>query len=145
MKHIEDYCVLINNIRMQGGTYTYNALVKALKGIPYNNNMPMVMRANPGIVGFEVLNKGIRFDEHKPIHKDALMYLIEEARHYGINAAQKSKVKSRFTALLNIDIPTTPLQLKNAVGNRCVELYYEGKSAEAAELIALYNKYVNVC
>ena len=59
MKHIEDYCVLINNIRMQGGTYTYNALAKVLKGIPYCNNMPMVMRANPGIAGFEVLDKGI--------------------------------------------------------------------------------------
>lgn len=31
MKHIEDYCVLINNIRMQGGTYTYNALAKVLR------------------------------------------------------------------------------------------------------------------
>ena len=122
MKHIEDYCVLINNIRMQGGTYTYNALAKVLKGIPYCNNMPMVMRANPGIAGFEVLDKGIRFDEHKSIHKEALAYLIEEARQYGIHATQKY-----------------------AVGNRCVELYYEGKSAEAAELIALYNKYVNVC
>lgn len=145
MKHIEDYCVLINNIRMQGGTYTYNALAKVLKGIPYCNNIPMVMRANPGIAGFEVLDKGIRFDEHKPIHKEALAYLIEEARQYGIRATQKSNIKSRFLALLSIELPLTPLQLKNAVGNRCVELYYEGKSAEAAKLIALYNKYVNVC
>lgn len=145
MKHIEDYCVLINNIRMQGGTYTYNALAKVLKGIPYCNNMPMVMRANPEIAGFEVLDKGIRFDEHKPIHKEALAYLIEEARQYGIRATQKSNIKSRFLALLNIELPLTPLRLKNAVGNRCVELYYKGKSAEAAKLIALYNKYVNVC
>ena len=145
MTNITECCIKLNKLRMQGGTYTYNALAKVLKGIPYCNNIPMVMRANPGIAGFEVLDKGIRFDEHKPIHKEALSYLIEEARQYGIHATQKYRIKSRFLTLLSIELPLTPLQLKNAVGNRCVELYYEGKSAEAAELIALYNKYVNVC
>lgn len=145
MKHIEDYCVLINNIRMQGGTYTYTALVKALKGIPYNNNMPMVMRANPGIAGFEVLDKGIRFDTSKSIHKDAIAYLIEEARQYGIRAANKSRIKHSFVALLNTDIPSTPLYLKSLVDKRCVELYYEGKSAKSAELLDLYKRYVNGC
>ena len=99
----------INNLRMQGGTYTTVELIQALKGIPYNGWLPTVIRANPGIAGIEVLETGFRFDKHKSIYKDALQFLISEAKKHSDASKYKSMTKRRFLDLFNKPLPKTPL------------------------------------
>lgn len=138
-------CTTINNIRMQGGTYTVTELANALKGIPYNGYIPTAMRANPEIPGIEILEVGIKFDKCKPIYKESILYLLQEAKKLRDLANHKAYAKRRFLALLDKPLPKTPVQLKNAVFKRSVELYYEGKCAEVNKLNAAYEAYVNIC
>lgn len=135
----------INNLRMQGGTYTTAELIQALKGIPYNGWLPTVMRANPGIAGIEVLETGFRFDKHKSIYKDALQFLISEAKKHSDASKYKSMTKRRFLDLFNKPLPNTPLQLDHEVGVRYVELYYEGRCADVVKLKKAYEAYLKIC
>lgn len=135
----------INNLRMQGGTYTTAELIQALKGIPYNGWLPTVMRANPGIAGIEVLETGFRFDKHKSIYKDALQFLISEAKKHSDASKYKSMTKRRFLDLFNKPLPKTPLQLDHEVGVRYVELYYEGRCADIVKLKKAYEAYLKIC
>lgn len=135
----------INNLRMQGGTYTTAELIQALKGIPYNGWLPTVMRANPGIAGIEVLEIGFRFDKHKSIYKDALQFLINEAKKHSDASKYKSMTKRRFLDLFNKPLPKTPLQLDHEVGVRYVELYYEGRCADVVKLKKAYEAYLKIC
>lgn len=135
----------INNLRMQGGTYTTAELIQALKGIPYNGWLPTVMRANPGIAGIEVLETGFRFDKHKSIYKDALQFLISEAKKHSDASKYKSMTKRRFLDLFNKPLPKTPLQLDHEVGVRYVELYYEGRCADVVKLKKAYEAYLKIC
>lgn len=135
----------INNLRMQGGTYTTAELIQALKGIPYNGWLPTVIRANPGIAGIEVLETGFRFDKHKSIYKDALQFLISEAKKHSDASKYKSMTKRRFLDLFNKPLPKTPLQLDYEVGVRYVELYYEGRCADVVKLKKAYEAYLKIC
>lgn len=135
----------INNLRMQGGTYTTAELIQALKGIPYNGWLPTVIRANPGIAGIEVLETGFRFDKHKSIYKDALQFLISEAKKHSDASKYKSMTKRRFLDLFNKPLPKTPLQLDHEVGVRYVELYYEGRCADVVKLKKAYEAYLKIC
>ena len=135
----------INNLRMQGGTYTTAELIQALKGIPYNGWLPTVIRANPGIAGIEVLETGFRFDKHKSIYKDALQFLISEAKKHSDASNYKSMTKRRFLDLFNKPLPKTPLQLDHEVGVRYVELYYEGRCADVVKLKKAYEAYLKIC
>ena len=135
----------INKLRMQGGTYTTAELIQALKGIPYNGWLPTVIRANPGIAGIEVLETGFRFDKHKSIYKDALQFLISEAKKHSDASNYKSMTKRRFLDLFNKPLPKTPLQLDHEVGVRYVELYYEGRCADVVKLKKAYEAYLKIC
>ena len=135
----------INNLRMQGGTYTTAELIQALKGIPYNGWLPTVMRANPGIAGIEVLETGFRFDKHKSIYKDALQFLISEAKKHSDASKYKSITKRKFLDLFNKPLPKTPLQLDHEVGVRYVELYYEGRCADVVKLKKAYEACLKIC
>lgn len=135
----------INKLRRQGGTYTTAELIQALKGIPYNGWLPTVIRANPGIAGIEVLETGFRFDKHKSIYKDALQFLISEAKKHSDASNYKSMTKRRFLDLFNKPLPKTPLQLDHEVGVRYVELYYEGRCADVVKLKKAYEAYLKIC
>lgn len=135
----------INKLRMQGGTYTTAELIQALKGIPYNGWLPTVIRTNPGIAGIEVLETGFRFDKHKSIYKDALQFLISEAKKHSDASNYKSMTKRRFLDLFNKPLPKTPLQLDHEVGVRYVELYYEGRCADVVKLKKAYEAYLKIC
>ena len=145
MCRIDVQVAKINNLRMQGGTYTTAELIQALKGIPYNGWLPTVMRANPGIAGIEVLETGFRFDKHKSIYKDALQFLISEAKKHSDASKYKSMTKRRFLDLFNKPLPKTPLQLDHEVGVRYVELYYEGRCADVVKLKKAYEAYLKIC
>lgn len=138
-------CTKINNLRMQGGTYTTIELIQALKGIPYNGWLPTVMRANPGIAGIEVLDTGFKFDKYKSIYKEALQFLISEAKKCSDASKHKSITKRKFLDLFNKPLPKTPLQLDREVYARYIELYYEGRCADVVKLKKAYEAYLKIC
>lgn len=145
MTNIAECCIKLNKLRMQGGRYNTMELIKALKGIPYAGYLPTVIRANAGIPGINVLRVGFEFDPCKPIYKDTLVYLIEEAKKMCDECNNKTHLKHDFKKLLGKPLPTTAIRLKNMVIERCIELYWEGKCKEATKLNIAYEEYVKIC
>ena len=86
---IERYTEELNALRIKGGVFNSLELAKALRGImPYSSTVPTIMRRNPDISGYTVLDKGIEFDPKHSIYKDAVAKIIEEAARYAA-ASQK--------------------------------------------------------
>ena len=88
---IERYTEELNALRIKGGVFNSLELAKALRGImPYSSTVPTIMRRNPDISGYTVLEKGIEFDPKHSIYKDAVAKIIEEAARYA--AASNKRV-----------------------------------------------------
>lgn len=148
---IERYTEELNALRIKGGVFNSLELAKALRGImPYSSTVPTIMRRNPDISGYTVLEKGIKFDPKHSIYKDAVAKIIEEAARYA--AASNKRViatakRKKFILLLHSyvgEFNATPLIIDRVVKDICISLYNSGKCAEVPTILKAY-KNLKIC
>ena len=149
---IEKYTEELNALRIKGGVFNSLELAKALRGImPYSSTIPTIMRRNPDISGYIVLDKGIQFDTKHSIYKDAVAKIIEEAAKYAADSQRRvvaTAKKKKFVALLHSyvgEFSVTPLIVDRVVKDICVSLYNSGKCVEVPAFLQAYNKYLKIC
>ena len=149
---IERYTEELNALRIKGGVFNSLELAKALRGImPYSSTVPTIMRRNPDISGYTVLEKGIEFDPKHSIYKDAVAKIIEEAARYA--AASNKRViatakRKKFILLLHSyvgEFNATPLIVDRVVKDICISLYSLGKCVEVPAILKAYKKYLKIC
>lgn len=148
---IERYTEELNALRIKGGVFNSLELAKALRGImPYSSTVPTIMRRNPDISGYTVLEKGIKFDPKHSIYKDAVAKIIEEAARYAAESNKRviaTAKRKKFILLLHSyvgEFNATPLIIDRVVKDICVSLYNSGKCAEVPAILKVY-KNLKIC
>lgn len=148
---IERYTEELNALRIKGGVFNSLELAKALRGImPYSSTVPTIMRRNPDISGYTVLEKGIKFDPKHSIYKDAVAKIIEEAARYAAESNKRviaTAKRKKFILLLHSyvgEFNATPLIIDRVVKDICVSLYNSGKCAEVPAILKAY-KNLKIC
>ena len=148
---IERYTEELNALRIKGGVFSSLELAKALRGImPYSSTVPTIMRRNPDISGYIVLEKGIKFDPKHSIYKDAVAKIIEEAAKYAADSNKRviaTAKRKKFILLLHSyvgEFNATPLIIDRVVKDICVSLYNSGKCAEVPAILKAY-KNLKIC
>lgn len=148
---IERYTEELNALRIKGGVFNSLELAKALRGImPYSSTVPTIMRRNPDISGYTVLEKGIKFDPKHSIYKDAVAKIIEEAARYAAESNKRviaTAKRKKFILLLHSyvgEFNATPLIIDRVVKDICVSLYNSGKCAEVPVILKAY-KNLKIC
>lgn len=141
----------LNALRIKGGVFNSLELAKALRGImPYSSTVPTIMRRNPDISGYTVLDKGIEFDPKHSIYKDAVAKIIEEAARYAAESNKRviaTAKRKKFILLLHSyvgEFNATPLIIDRVVKDICVSLYNSGKCAEVPAILKAY-KNLKIC
>lgn len=141
----------LNALRIKGGVFNSLELAKALRGImPYSSTVPTIMRRNPDISGYTVLEKGIEFDPKHSIYKDAVAKIIEEAARYAAESNKRviaTAKRKKFILLLHSyvgEFNATPLIIDRVVKDICVSLYNSGKCAEVPAILKTY-KNLKIC
>lgn len=141
----------LNALRIKGGVFNSLELAKALRGImPYSSTVPTIMRRNPDISGYTVLEKGIKFDPKHSIYKDAVAKIIEEAARYAAESNKRvitTAKRKKFILLLHSyvgEFNATPLIIDRVVKDICVSLYNSGKCAEVPAILKAY-KNLKIC
>lgn len=141
----------LNALRIKGGVFNSLELAKALRGImPYSSTVPTIMRRNPNISGYTVLEKGIKFDPKHSIYKDAVAKIIEEAARYAAESNKRviaTAKRKKFILLLHSyvgEFNATPLIIDKVVKDICVSLYNSGKCAEVPAILKAY-KNLKIC
>lgn len=149
---IERYTEELNALRIKGGVFNSLELAKALRGImPYSSTVPTIMRRNPDISGYTVLEKGIEFDPKHSIYKDAVAKIIEEAARYAADSNKRviaTAKRKKFILLLHSyvgEFNATPLIIDRVVKDICISLYNSGKCVEVPTIIKAYKKYLKIC
>lgn len=148
---IERYTEELNALRIKGGVFNSLELAKALRGImPYSSTVPTIMRRNPDISGYTVLDKGIKFDPKHSIYKDAVAKIIEEAARYAAESNKRviaTAKRKKFILLLHSyvgEFNATPLIIDRVVKDICVSLYNSGKCSEVPAILKAY-KNLKIC
>ena len=144
INNLEEYTTKINALRLKGGVYNALELAKALKGIPYNGSLPTIMRRNPKISGYKVLDGGILFDKSKAIYKEAVLFLITEAKAYQKECTKKYHEKYDIFKVLKkygYDKPESPLELEKVIQALCLQLYFNGESYKVVNIQKVYSNY----
>lgn len=126
MKSIEETTIYINSIRQKGGSFSYGELASLLNGFPYSRLLPYIMR-NHNVKGYSIIDNKIVFDVKHSIYIKTIELFIEEAKNL---QSERNKSSNKLS----------PIQRKQMLIKKCIELYYNGESKEVFKLMKRYEK-----